>query len=225
MMNSESVGLNAQTDRGLLTIGAAFLILLVGACGGGGEDLPDSVQEIDRGVRLLQDGHLEQAYDVFDSVIRDDPRNAEAYARRGFAQLALGSITGGLADINRALEIDPEFALAHNYKGVVFDMNGIEEQAILEFTRAIELAPGMTDAYVNRSRVYLEMSDGESALADMNTALTLDPENTELLLIRAQTYLTLGDWSRAEADLEQVLSLPAEDHTISAARQILSIIQ
>ena len=224
-MASESVGLNLRADRTPIFIAAAILILLFGACGGGDEESYDPVLEIDRGVRLLEDGHLEQAYDVFDSVIRGDPRNAEAYARRGFVRLALDDVKGGLADINRALEIDSEYALAHNYKGVVFAMNGIQDQAILEFTRAVELAPGLTDAYVNRGRVYLEMSDGESALADLEVALTLEPENTELLLIRAQTYLALGDWSRAEADLEQVLSLPAADHTSSAARQILSIIR
>ena len=123
------------------------------------------------------------------------------------------------------MAIDPDYALAHNYKGVVFGINGIQDQAILEFTRAVELDAEMTDAYVNRGRVYLEMSDGESALADLDVALTLEPENTELLLIRAQTYLALGDWIRAEADLEQVLSLPAADHTSAAARQLLSIIR
>lgn len=196
------------------------------ACGNGQDSFDeDSVLEMDRGVRLLEDGHFEQAYNVFDSIVREEPRNAEAYARRGFAQLALGGITGGLADINRALEINPDYALAHNYKGVVFGMNGIRDQAILEFTRAVELAPGLTEAYVNRGKIYLEMSDGESALADLDTALDLEPENAELLLIRAQTHLILGNTGRAEADLERVLSLPVDEATHAAARQVLSRIR
>ena len=91
------------------------------------------------------------------------------------------------------MEIDPDYALAHNYKGVLFAMNGIEDQAILEFTRAVELAPGLTDAYANRGRIYLQMSDGESALADLDTALSLEPESAELLLTRAQIHLILGN--------------------------------
>ena len=208
-------------------IGAVAILALVwGACGSGQDSFDaDSVLEMDRGVRLLEDGHFEQAYRVFDSVVREEPRNAEAYARRGFSQLALGGITGGLADINRALEINPDYALAHNYKGVVFAMTGIEDQAILEFTRAVELAPGLADAYVNRGKVYLQMSDGESALADLDTALDLEPESAELLLTRAQIHLILGSTSRAEADLERVLSLPTDEATLSAARQILSRIR
>ena len=208
-------------------IGAvAVLALAWWACGNGQDSFDaDSVLEMDRGVRLLEDGHFEQAYGVFDSVVRDEPRNAEAYARRGFAQLALGGVPGGLADINRALEINPDYALAHNYKGVVFAMSGIRDQAILEFTRAVELAPGLTEAYVNRGKIYLEMSDGESALADLDTALELEPESAELLLVRAQTHLILGDTGRAEADLERVLSLPVDEATLAAARQILSRIR
>lgn len=224
-MTSEPVGANSRPHGMLAFIAAAVLALLLGACGSGEDDPMDPALEIDRGVRLLEDGHLDQAYDVFDAVIQSDPQNAEAYARRGYVLLALENVRGGLADINRALAIDPDYALAHNYKGVVFAMNGIQDQAVLEFTRAVELAPDMTDAYVNRAGVYLEISDGESALADLDAALALEPENTELLLIRAQTYLALGDWIRAEADLEQVLSLPAADHTAAAARQLLSIIR
>ena len=211
----------------ILLIGAfAVLALVWWACGIGQDSFDeDSVLEMDRGVRLLEDGHFEQAHGVFDSVVRKEPRNAEAYARRGFAQLALGGVTGGLADINRALEINPDYALAHNYKGVVFAMNGIRDQAILEFTRAVELAPGLTEAYVNRGKIYLEMSDGESALADLDTALDLEPESAELLLIRAQTHLILGNTGRAEADLERVLSLPVDEATLAAARQILSRIR
>ena len=204
----------------------AILALVWWACGNGQDSFDaDSALEMDKGVRLLEDGHFEQAYGVFDSVVREEPRNAEAYARRGFAQLALGGMTGGLADINRALEINPDYALAHNYKGVVFAMNGIRDQAILEFTRAVELAPGLTEAYVNRGKIYLEMSDGESALADLDTALDLEPESAELLLIRAQTHLILGNTGRAEADLERVLSLPVDEATLAAARQVLSRIR
>ena len=135
--------MNANTGRAFYIAAAVWLVLLTIACGRSQDTFePDSVLEIDRGVRLLEDGHLDQAYQVFDSVIRDDPRNPEAYARRGFIQLALGNITAGLADVNRALEIDPDFGLAHNYKGLVFAMNDINDQAILEFTRAIELSPG-----------------------------------------------------------------------------------
>lgn len=205
---------------------AGCLVLSLSSCGDGGDSFgADSLLELDRGVRLLEDGHLDQAFDVFEDVIRNDPRNAEAYARRGFIHLARGNIAHGLGDVNRALEIDPDFALAHNYKGVAFDQTGIQDQAILEFTRAIELSPGLLDAYINRGRVFLEMGDGESALADFDKALSFEPENVELLMIRAQVHLIIGDVSRAEADLERILSLTDDERMTTAARQLLSNIR
>ncbi len=218
--------MKAQLSKLILALVAS---LLLGAVGCGGErDAPDraeSALEMDRAVRLLEDGHLDQAYNAFGAVIQGNPRNVEAYARRGFIQLALGNVTRGIADINRALELDPDSALAHNYKGLAFAMNDIHDQAVLEFTRAVELAPGLADAYVNRGRIYLELADGESALADLDTALSLEPENAGFLVLRAQIHLILGDISNAEADLEHILSLPTEERTLAFARQLLSRIR
>ncbi len=213
---------------------AALASLILGACGGE-RDSPNTrearidarvAQEMDRGARLLEDGHLEQAIESFNWVIKEYPlKSAEAYAKRGLIHLLQDREGNGIADISMALEIDPEFALARNYKGIVFAMHGFEDQAILEFTRAIELEPGLTDAYVNRGKAYLEMGDGESALADLDMAVSLEPEDAGLLLIRAQINLITGDTGRAEADLERVLSLPADERALSAARQLLSRIR
>ena len=160
--------------------------------------------EMERGIELFEDGHLEQARAAFGSAIDKDRENAEAYARRGFMSLALDDTRGAMADLERALTLDPDLALAYNFRGVAYAMTGDGDRAILEFTRAVSLAPAMSEAYFNRAGVYLQSEDPKAALADLDTVAELDPENPSLYLVRAQVHLILGNTVEAEADLLQV---------------------
>ena len=138
-------------------LSAVLLTAVWGACGE--SDVPPAVEsamENERGIGLLEDGHIEQARAAFGSAIHKDGQNAEAYARRGFVSLALNDARGAMADLDRALALDPDLALAYNFRGVAFAMAGNDDRAILEFTRAVSLAPAMSEAYFNRAGMYLQ---------------------------------------------------------------------
>ena len=96
----------------LAALSAVLLTAVWGACGQ--PDVPPAVEsamEIERGIGLLEDGHIEQARAAFGSAIHKDGQNAEAYARRGFVSLALNDARGAMADLDRALALDPDLAL------------------------------------------------------------------------------------------------------------------
>ena len=148
------------TSHLLAGLSAVLLIAVWGACGQ--SELPpgvESAMEMERGIELFEDGHLEQARAAFGSAIDKDRENAEAYARRGFMSLALDDTRGAMADLERALTLDPDLALAYNFRGVAYAMTGDGDRAILEFTRAVSLAPAMSEAYFNRAGVYLQSED------------------------------------------------------------------
>ena len=207
--------------RPTLTCVVAILLLFCLACGGKDNGNAESA-DLGRGEELQEDGHIEQAFEVFSSVIESDPRNAEAYARRAFIYIVYDDLTSAAADLRRADMIKPDLPLTSLHRGMIFDAIDNHDEAILEFTRAIELEPSMTDAHVSRASVYLEIGDAESALDDLRTAGRLEPENAELLLVRGQVYLLIGDLGRAESDLHQVLELSDDDRLVTTARQILS---
>ena len=207
----------------LVALSAVLLTAVWGACGQ--PDVPpgvESAMEVQRGLELVEDGHLEQARAAFGSAIQKDGQNAEAYARRGFVSLALDDARGAMADLERALALDPDLALAYNYRGVAYAIAGNDDRAILEFTRAVSLAPAMSEAYFNRAGMYLQAEDPNAALADLDTVGKLDPENPSLYLVRAQVHMLLGNLAEAEADLLQVLSVSNDDDELAAARRLLA---
>ena len=203
----------------LLLVSAILLVCL--SCGEADEGNASNAN-LRRGIELQEDGHIEQAFEAFDSAIESDPRNAEAYARRAYVYIVFDDFTSAAADLRLANKLDPELPVTSLHRGMIFDALDNHDEAILEYTRAIELEPGMTDAHVSRASVYLEIGDAESALDDLRTAGRLEPENAELLLVRGQVYLLIGDLGRAESDLRQVLELSDDERLVTAARQILS---
>ena len=76
-----------------------------------------------------------------------------------------------------AVEIDDDFALAHNNLGMVFLEIGELQAAISHFGRAIALDEGLDVAYGNRGLALLELSRFDEAFHDFQAALALDPND------------------------------------------------
>ena len=216
----------SRPDLILLLLAALFAVLLTAGLWACGEsEVPPGVEaamEIERGIELVEDGHLVQARTAFGSAIAKDGKNAEAYARRGFVSLALEDTRSAMSDLNRAIDLNADLALAYNFRGVAYAVLGDDDQAVLDLTRAVALDPTMSEAYLNRAGVYLKSDDPRAALSDLDTASELDQENPSLYLVRAQVHLVLGNMAQAEADLLQVMSVSSDDDELAAARRLLA---
>ena len=169
-----------NASRNLLSLFAIAIIAACFSCGEPGTGVTESA-DLERGIELQEDGHIEQALRAYSSAIEGDPRNAEAYARRAFVYIVMDDLTSAAADLRLAERLEPMLPLTSLHRGMIYDEIDNHDQAILEFTRAIELEPAMSDAHISRASVYLEIGDAESALDDLQEAGRLEPDNAELL--------------------------------------------
>jgi tetratricopeptide (TPR) repeat protein len=60
---------------------------------------------------------------------------------RGIVYSDMGDIDQAMANFEKAIELDPEFTLAHYNRGLAYGKIGNLDQAIIEFDRAIEQDP------------------------------------------------------------------------------------
>jgi tetratricopeptide (TPR) repeat protein len=133
-----------------------------------------------------------------------------AYNNRGAAYLNLGEYEKAIADLDQAIELDPEYALAYNHRGAAYFSLGEYEKAIADYDRAIELDPEYAMAYNNRGYAYLNLGEYEKAIADWDQAIELDPELAMAYNNRGYAYLNLGEYEKAIADLDQAIELDPE---------------
>ena len=103
------------------------------------------------------------------------------YLNRGAVYQRLKDKDRALADYTRAIELQPNNAMAYTNRGVLYELEGDHERAILDFDRAVELDPKLARAYANRGASYLRKGDVDRALADFDRAIEFS-RNPPMLL-------------------------------------------
>ncbi|HIK90410.1 MAG TPA: tetratricopeptide repeat protein [Planctomycetes bacterium] len=83
-----------------------------------------------------------EAMDDYDKAIEDDPENAEAYYKRGFALLShSNALDAAVVDFNKAIELKPDYARAYLMRGRAYESLGDTEKANADRAKALELQP------------------------------------------------------------------------------------
>lgn len=150
-----------------------------------------------------------QSIDYYNSYIATHPPRAIDYFGRAMDFIVLRDYSSAVADLTRALELTPDFALGYfqrsnaRYKSIQSGnvADGAARQAemravIADLDKAIELSPRMAFAYYNRGNIMAEAGDYTSALLAYNKAIELKPDLGEAYYNRGYVYFQLGDRDR-----------------------------
>src|SRR3979409_1537424 len=96
-------------------------------------------------------GRLTEAERLYRSACDSDPNNARAFHLRGVVAPQLGR-PDAASLVGRAVILDPDFAEAHNDRGVILAANGLFSEAIPCFERAVALKSGYGETRNNLGR-------------------------------------------------------------------------
>ena len=133
---------------------------------------------------------------------------ARTYIYRGAARYwHKGDFDGAITDYTRAIELDPEYAEAYNYRGFVHLNNGDIDKAIADYTKAIDIDQELTEAYKDRATAYLANSDFGNAITDYTKAIQLDPDDTNIYNYRGFAYFRNSEVDKAIDDLSIAIQL------------------
>ena len=94
----------------------------------------------------LMAGRYAEAIAAYQAVLKREPRNVDALTHLGFIVALGGHADTALETIDKALAIDPDYALAHYYRGqVLYEAKGDPAGAIKEWERFLVLVPSGTE--------------------------------------------------------------------------------
>ena len=92
--------------------------------------------------QALAQGKAVDALKLFDQVLKQDPRNAQALTFRGWILESANLHDEALASLDKALAADPNFAMAHYFKGaVLFEGKNDPAGAVHEFEAFLATNP------------------------------------------------------------------------------------
>ena len=118
-----------------------------------------------------------------------------------------GDSDNAITDYTKAIEHDPEYADAYNYRGICHLSNGDVDEAIADYTRAIRLDPEFTEAYKDRATAYLGNGEFDEAIADYTKAIQLNPDDTDIYNYRGLAHFRNSEADKAINDFSRAIQL------------------
>ena len=144
---------------------------------------------------------------------------AEWHAQQAYELNEQGRHDEAIEECNKAIELDPNLALAYNNRGAAYLYKGQYDLVIADCNKAIELDPNLALAYNNRGGAYIEKGEYELGITDCNKAIELDPNMAESYYNRGWAYKEQGKNAEAIADFEKFITLTDNPQWIEMARQ------
>ena len=115
-----------------------------------------------------------------------------AYEARSQSRHAKNDYQGALADLTKALELDPKDAQAFRLRGHTRAALGENEKALTDFAEAIRLDPANSTAYLSAGNVWSKMGDHDRAVDDFSAAIRLDPEHARDRVLQSRPRVGAG---------------------------------
>lgn len=134
---------------------------------------------------------------------------------RGRAAFIANRSEEACKDFEEALRLDPNYAPAHNGRGVIYEDLKQYEKAISEYTEAIRLDPTLIKAYKNRGITYVAMKQYEKAVQDYTGAIRLDSKDAVAYSLRGDAYDELGQYERAVQDYTEAIRLKPDEMSLA----------
>ena len=106
-----------------------------------------------------------------------------------------------MADVDKAMALNPGFALAFNMRGRLRADAGDLDGALADFNRSIELEPRMMPAYSARAAVNLQAGRLQEAISDYKTLMWTSPTDADAVASHGILRGMLGETDAAMNDL------------------------
>jgi tetratricopeptide (TPR) repeat protein len=112
--------------------------------------------------------------------------------------------------LEKAIDLDSKFLIAHKWKGIVCGEMQEYEDAIRSFDEAIKLDPMNADLYVRRARMNMSLNRNDMALRDLCFADELSPRSQRTLLYLGDLHLKMNDAEKALEYYESALKVDSK---------------
>ncbi len=132
----------------------------------------------DRGVAYIHANDKDKCFADLDRAIKLQPKYSYRYASRAYAKNHFGDLNGAVEDYTKAVELDPDDAVAQNNLGLLLEQQGYQKEANDRFERADKLSKLEDELY--KTMDDLESKDKTSnEIKEAEDALLIQDDNLQ----------------------------------------------
>ncbi len=145
----------------------------------------------------------------FSEAIRWRRKWDRAWLQRGIARTTQGRAVDGMADLRKAIDLNPRQVVARLALGHLLHLARRDDEAMAVYDTALKLAPTYAQLHLNIGNVWARRGDFPKALKAYETALTYDPGEIRAVLNIARVHLQRGDPGEALRQCDVALAIDA----------------
>nr|XP_006823293.1 PREDICTED: LOW QUALITY PROTEIN: dnaJ homolog subfamily C member 3-like [Saccoglossus kowalevskii] len=165
----------------------------------------DAEQHLELGKQLLAAGQLADALSHYNAAIDGDPENYQSYFRRATVYLAMGKSKTALPDLDKCIQLKPDFTAARTSRANVLMKQGKLDSAKKDY-EAIH-CPWYIDLRNKRADCYLKTGQTRKAIDDIRPAAKMIPDNTDAYYKLSTLHYSLGDLEESLINIRECLKL------------------
>jgi len=152
----------------------------------------------ENGTRLVDKHDYVEAIAFLNLAITLDPKNANAYAKRGNCFCLVNKqYQNAIEDYTKAIVIEPKNWQFHALRADAYFNLGLHEKMREDINMVISLNPKNSAAYRVRGDLNVAQSQYRKAIEDYTKAISLAPSNAEYYSLRAEAYEKLAEEDRS----------------------------
>jgi tetratricopeptide (TPR) repeat protein len=128
----------------------------------------------------------------------------------GNALFQKGSVDEAIVHYQKALQINPDFAGAHNNLGSALLKKGSVDEAIAHYQRALQITPGYAEAHNSLGNALLQKGEVDEAIAQYQKALQITPDSAEAHNNLGNALFQKGSVDEAIAHYQKALQINSD---------------
>ena len=160
----------------------------------------------------LSDWEWEKAREEFDIAMALKPNHAAAHLYFAFFYLVRREFAQGIAQLKRAVDLDPLSLPFHTYLGAGYYWSGQEGQAVAQLEATVEIEPSYFEAHHFLGIVYLRQGRQQEALAEVRRAVEL-VDNPQTRMALGYLCGMMGQHDEARKIAEELEQAARYSHT------------
>lgn len=156
-------------------------------------------------------------------------RGRDLFARFIFRTLSRDDCDSAIEHFERAIQLDPNFALAHDGLGACYvnrvfkGFGGAEdyERAEVAFKKALAIDPNIFEARMLMVFVYLWRGEKQKARDEVNRARSEAPNEPVVYFVKAMLHRLDGEYGRALRSYDKLVRLDPAAHVVASYSRAL----
>ncbi|MCK5735502.1 MAG: tetratricopeptide repeat protein [Spirochaetaceae bacterium] len=170
-----------------------------------GIDSMDPDSRLIYAVLLRDQGRFDESRDELETLVADDPGNADAWFNLALLEHAAGNDKARDKALGSAISADGSMADAYAFRGNLAVADSDWDKAEVNLKKALELKPDSVESLTGLAWVMAKTERLEHALMLLDNAVEIDSEFVYARVDRSRVNVALRNYNDAENDLSFVI--------------------